>query len=439
MLSLYGALLAQHPRQLTPVRCAEQTIAQLQRYFEDVVLENNLSSLVVEAVLPATQRPMRELARVAEVGQAARHAFFFVSHDDALNESGFAAETGAGGPVLLRKEPQRDFDERFVVIADARFSALLASVRYHGEAGAEASGDEVIWTFEPDIIYSALEYLMARVTAEQPAHASVFSEAVRTCVPKTMSLGLTVAVTTKLARFLQEQAMREIAVNRIAASIRRSLDLPSVLQTTVNEVGRALGAEYSALSVAVEHGATPLTTCYFRNAGDDDEACRARMMSDLDTYGVSMRAHPQVFFRDKSGKADGADARPLAAVPLIYGERATGVLMVWANDPARIWQENEILLMCTVADQVAVAVNHARLFQESQQHALTDALTGCFNRRAFEIQLERDLHLAMRMSQPVSLVLIDVDHFKRVNDEHGHDAGDAALRTIADALRDELR
>ncbi len=50
MYSLYHSLLAQHSRQVTPVRCAEQTIAQLHRYFEDVVLENNLAALVVESL-----------------------------------------------------------------------------------------------------------------------------------------------------------------------------------------------------------------------------------------------------------------------------------------------------------------------------------------------------------------------------------------------------
>ena len=79
MLTLYTALLAQHPRQLTPVRCAEPTIVQLHRYFEDVVLENNLAALVVESFLPESQRSLRDAARAREVGQAARHAFFFVT------------------------------------------------------------------------------------------------------------------------------------------------------------------------------------------------------------------------------------------------------------------------------------------------------------------------------------------------------------------------
>jgi diguanylate cyclase (GGDEF)-like protein len=86
-----------------------------------------------------------------------------------------------------------------------------------------------------------------------------------------------------------------------------------------------------------------------------------------------------------------------------------------------------------------VAVNQAHLFAQIQQQALTDALTGCYNRRSFEMQLERDLHLATRLRQPLSLIMLDVDNFKRVNDSAGHDTGDMALRKLADCLREELR
>ena len=439
MLTLYSALLAQHPRQLTPVRCAEPTIVQLRRYFEDVVLENNLAALVVESLLPETQRSLRDTARAREVGQAARHAFFFVSSDDALNSARLVLDDSERRPVLMPKSAQEGVEERFVVIADARFSALLASVRRPAEEGADAAaGDEVIWSFEPDIVYSALEYLMARVTAELPEQSHLFSKAVRTCVPKTTSLQLTVSVTTKLARLLQEQAVRELAVNRISTAIRSSLELPSVLQTTVNEVGRALGAQYGALSIEGEHGQPSLTTCYFRD-GETDETAREELVSDIEAYGVRLRGRMKTYVHDGGTGAAGADERAVAAVPVIFHERTMGVLMVTSDEPERVWQDNEVMLMMTVADQMAVAVNHARLFLQMQQQALTDGLTGCFNRRFFEIQLERDLHLATRMRQPVSLILIDIDHFKRVNDTHGHDAGDAALRILASELREEVR
>ena|GEM_PF-349973 len=438
MLSLYNSLLAQHPRQLTPVRCAEPTIAQLHHYFEDVVLENNLAALVVESLLPEPQRSLRDITRVRDVTSAARYAFFFVTREDALNNGLPEEESSGRDPIMINKPSQQGFDERFVVIADARFSALLASVRSHVEDGAETAGDEVIWSFEPDIVYSALEYLMARVTAENPTNTHIFSRAVRTCVPKTTSLQLTVSVTTKLARLLQEQAVREIAVNRIATAIRSSLELPSVLQTTVNEVGRALGAQHSALSVEGEHGQPSLTTCYFRD-GNTDEALETELLGDLEAVGVRLRGRFKTYVHDGTSAAGETGTRPIAAVPVIYHDRTMGALMVTSDDPRRLWQENELMLLRTVADQVAVAVNHARLFEQTQRQALTDGLTGCFNRRFFEIQLERDMHLATRMRQPVSLILLDIDHFKRVNDTHGHDAGDIALRIIANALREEVR
>jgi diguanylate cyclase (GGDEF)-like protein len=439
MFSLYSTLLAQHPRQLTPVRCAEPTIVQLHRYFEDVVLENNLAALVVESLLPETQRSLRDITRVREVGRLARYAFFFASPEDALYASELSDGESDREPILVKKSGEGEVKERFVVIADARFSALLASVRTEDEDGEEGgAADDVIWSFEPDIVYSALEYLMARVTAELPTHAHLFAKAVRTCVPKTTSLQLTVSVTTKLARLLQEQAVREIAVNRISTAIRSSLELPSILQTTVNEVGRALGAQSSALSVEGEHGQPSLTTCYFRD-GDPDESKRDELLGDIQALGVRLRGRIKTYVHDGSSGAGESDTRPAAAVPVIYHDRTMGALMVTSDDPQRLWQDNEVMLLRTVADQVAVAVNHARLFQQMQHQALTDGLTGCFNRRFFEIQLERDLHLATRMRQPVSLILLDIDHFKHVNDSHGHDAGDAALRILAGALREELR
>src|SRR6185436_17871968 len=85
MYSLYHSLLAQHPRQLMPVRCAASTIAQLHRYFEDVVLENNLGALVVESLPASPERPARDISRVKELDNSAKNLFLWVSPEDALS------------------------------------------------------------------------------------------------------------------------------------------------------------------------------------------------------------------------------------------------------------------------------------------------------------------------------------------------------------------
>ena len=439
MHSLYDVLLTQHARQLTPVRCAVSTIIQLHRYFEDVVLENNLNALVIESLPLATKRPAREKARVRELARGGRRAFFFVRQADALGDlvTGMGANSVVA-PAILQQAETNLVDEHFVVIADARFSALLATVR--GRASDTTGSEEVIWTFEPDIVYSALEFLMARVGAEHPYHAAAFGSAVRTSMPKATSLQLTLSVTTKLAHLLQEQAGREIAVNRIATAIRESLELGVILQKTVDEVGTALNVASCALRVEGQTAEQALTYYYFADNAEGEVAMpKDEIAGDLQTRCARFAEHPDVIVQNGDDPEFDVENLPVAAVPLIFHERLMGALQVTSDDPARVWQENEILLLRTVANQVAVAVNHADLFAQIQQQALTDGLTGCYNRRSFEMQLEKDLMMARRSHQPLSLIMLDLDRFKQLNDSAGHDAGDMALRRLADCFRQELR
>jgi diguanylate cyclase (GGDEF)-like protein len=440
MHSLYDVLLTQHARQLMPVRCAYSTVVQLHRYFEDVVLENSLNALIIESLPLSAKRPAREKGRVRDLARGGRRAFFFVDQADALNE----LVTGVGpksvvAPVILPQARNSQVSEHFVVIADARFSALLATV--HGRADKDRlGGDEVFWTFEPDIVYSALEYLMARVSAQHPYHAAEFETAVRTSMPKATSLQLTVSVTTKLAHLLQEQASREIAVNRIATAIRESLDLGVILQKTVDEVGTALNVGSCALRVEGETGEQALDYFYFGENSERATATQEKLINDLSLHRSRLAEHPDTIIQDADDEAESDNAKlPSAAVPLIFQERLIGVLQVTATDQSRVWGENEILLLRTVADQVAVAVNHANLFAQIQEQALTDALTGCYNRRSFEMHLDREIQVAKRQHQPLSLIMLDLDRFKQLNDSVGHDAGDAALRKLAECFKRELR
>ncbi|HKP37128.1 MAG TPA: sensor domain-containing diguanylate cyclase [Pyrinomonadaceae bacterium] len=438
MHSLFDALLAQHARQLTPVRCAHSTISQLHRYFEDVVLENNLSALVIESLPLAAKRSPREMARVRDLAQGGRRTFFFAGQSDDIQNVPEAADSEKNvAPVFLQVGIREQANEHFVVIADSRFSALLATVR---TGNGDSVEDEVVWTFEPDIVYSALEYLMARVGAEHPYHASVFGNAVRSSMPKATSLQLTLSVTTKLAHLLQEQAGREIALNRIATAIRESLELGIILQKTVTEVGAALNVGCCALRVEGQTQVQALSYSYFADRESEAKLQRDEVMAELNEITERMASDPQLFMREGAEGSDTEPAQfPLVAIPLVFHEKFIGALEVVDDDPARTWQDNETLLLRTVANQVAVAINHADLYAQMQQQALTDALTGCYNRRSFEMQLERELQMATRLNQPLALLMLDLDRFKELNDSAGHDAGDDALRKLAECFRQELR
>ena len=162
------------------------------------------------------------------------------------------------------------------------------------------------------------------------------------------------------------------------------------------------------------------------------------LLNDVDSISSRLADSPQPYVVDGDDSKSPAVLAD-AVVPLIYQGNFIGLLLVRSDDMSRVWADNELLLLHTVADQLAVAVNQAHLFAQMQQQALTDGLTGCYNRRSFELQLERDLHLATRMRQPLSLIMLDLDNFKHINDQAGHDAGDVALCMLADNLRAELR
>ncbi|KAF1858355.1 hypothetical protein Lal_00014861 [Lupinus albus] len=101
--------------------------------------------------------------------------------------------------------------------------------------------------------------------------------------------------------------------------------------------------------------------------------------------------------------------------------------------------EEQERVAVTVAEQLALALGNARLRESLRRQSVLDPLTGLFNRRHFDAALKRELARARRKNVPVSLVLVDIDHFKRVNDDYGHAVGDAVLRTIAQQLRLGIR
>ena len=93
----------------------------------------------------------------------------------------------------------------------------------------------------------------------------------------------------------------------------------------------------------------------------------------------------------------------------------------------------------TVADHLALALVNLKLRERLQQECIRDPLTGLFNRRYLEASLEREIGRSQRTKHPLGIIMVDVDHFKRFNDDYGHEAGDAVLRTIGEFLQKSIR
>ncbi len=125
-------------------------------------------------------------------------------------------------------------------------------------------------------------------------------------------------------------------------------------------------------------------------------------------------------------------------VPLTIKDRTIGLLTLDSHTKG-YFTEDHARLASAFANQVAIALENTRLFTEVQRLAITDPLTNLLNRRHFYSLTLHEFMRFQRYSTPFSVIMLDIDHFKLVNDTYGHLAGDRVLQTLADIFRENMR
>jgi diguanylate cyclase (GGDEF)-like protein len=165
--------------------------------------------------------------------------------------------------------------------------------------------------------------------------------------------------------------------------------------------------------------------------------------------GVAARAlaeNAPVLVRKLSHEHDGViqtmmpEATNVVVVPLRAGRERLGVLVAEAGPPfSRRVSRRSLEMLNRFAAHAALALNNADLKAEVARLAASDSLTGLANRRALSSALMREAARTVRTKEPLSLAVIDVDHFKAVNDSFGHIVGDEVLRQVADAMARNVR
>jgi diguanylate cyclase (GGDEF)-like protein len=126
-------------------------------------------------------------------------------------------------------------------------------------------------------------------------------------------------------------------------------------------------------------------------------------------------------------------------VPLVTRSGRIGWLGIFSRDPGARFGDEDVRRLEELAERVAPAIENARRFREARRLADIDALTGLHNRRFFHETLAREVDRAQRYQRRLSLVLVDVDSFKEINDRIGHLAGDAVLAEIGSRIRQVVR
>ena len=124
--------------------------------------------------------------------------------------------------------------------------------------------------------------------------------------------------------------------------------------------------------------------------------------------------------------------------PLIFNERFIGTIAVYHSDNA-IYTDDHRRLLDRISEQAAAVIYNSIVFEQTQEDSLTDALTALPNTRFMFMHLTRELARATRLKSEVSLLVMDLDNFKDINDTYGHHVGDRALREVSVALRATIR
>jgi diguanylate cyclase (GGDEF)-like protein len=132
------------------------------------------------------------------------------------------------------------------------------------------------------------------------------------------------------------------------------------------------------------------------------------------------------------------DSRAILCIPITYGESLLGVLNIESRNE-NAFSPQDVLILNTLADLLATALHNAFVFQKLQQQSITDGLTGIKTRRFFWEALSAEWKRASRSGRPFSVVLIDLDKFKEVNDTMGHFEGDLVLARVGRLLEQKSR
>src|SRR4051812_14698584 len=233
----------------------------------------------------------------------------------------------------------------------------------------------------------------------------------------------------RLADQMEEQRLQRVrlesSMRRIGESFASNLDRDALLEIVVG----------AAMDAVEAHGGR---VCV--RPGEDEALEEHARVGDLDgVQDVLLAAERDVLSTSVGGERD-ADGVHALAHPL-HGADGTGTVLGLVSVARRgdAFSESERELFGYLAAQAAVSIENVGLHETVQRQAVTDELTGLYNHRRFQEAMEDESERARRFGQDMGLVMLDIDDFKRVNDNYGHQQGDLVLREVARILRESSR
>jgi diguanylate cyclase (GGDEF)-like protein/putative nucleotidyltransferase with HDIG domain len=326
------------------------------------------------------------------------------------------------------------------------------------------------------------------LTSSRPYHKPMSIEATLTMIEQEAGKALDPTAAATFLRILPEVRIEaekaDLARRRLSlspdtsegapmlGSPRATADSPSVfehiaiahreiyaLYEIAQTMGTSLGVADTMAHISSKlSGLVPFSTCALFLYADGNEMLYCRFATGTDAELIQQLAlksgsglsgwvarnrRPLVNARPSADlEAAGSDLptslQSALVCPLIYGDNFIGTLAVY-HTAAGFYRDDHRRLLDRVCEQAAAVIHNAIVFEQTQEASLTDPLTGLPNTRFMFMHLTRELARARRLSSEVSLIVMDLNDFKDINDTYGHHVGDRALREVSKVLRTVIR
>jgi diguanylate cyclase (GGDEF)-like protein len=231
-----------------------------------------------------------------------------------------------------------------------------------------------------------------------------------------------------------------LQLNQAMAS---TLDLDTLFDRVINSLCELLECHMASL-LLYNHGDETLEVSHSIGIPEN-------VLSDIcfslneGISGETARTHKAIYVKDLKKdkrylnyKGKLPPEGSLLSMPLLSKDRINGVLNLH-HKQVDGFTEDDIKMARAVSNQVAVSIENTQLYELAKKQSITDELTGLANRRHFQDILQREIVHAQRYSSNISMIMIDIDHFKKYNDTHGHLQGDIALKKAASIFLQNTR
>lgn len=355
---------------------------------------------------------------------------------------------GKGYPEGLKGE-DIPLGARILSVVDY-FDALMADRPYHRAMNYEAAvgllQQEAGKGLDPIVVEKFIE-LLPLLQVE----AAKLEQAIRRAAPEEHG-----SAPGRPATGLLPESTKKNVFDDIALAHREIYALYEIAQA----MGTSLGvADTMALITAKLSNLVPFSCAALFLYDEESETLRCRFATGVDAeviHQIAVRSGEGLTGWVARNRRALVNARPSADLeaaglptvhtslqsalvcPLLFNERFIGTLSVYHVDAA-FYRDDHRRLLDRVSEQAGAVINNSMLFEQTQEDSLTDPLTGLPNTRFLFMHLTRELARAERLKSEVSLLVMDLDNFKNINDSHGHHVGDRALCEVARVLRTAIR